>query len=412
MRTTSRSRPACFVAGCDEFDFAFPASVLLRRIGAGWSGDNVRFDMGSYLVDPDITIASTLPGAYYADDTAFARAREQVFARTWQWIGDLGDVAAPGSLSPRTLLPGLLDEPLLLARDAGGILRCLSNVCTHRGNVLVRQACRASAIRCGYHSRRFDLAGRMTFMPEFDRAKNFPTAADDLPQVPFAAWAGHGFASPDPIAPLDAFLGDMADRMRWLPVDAFEPAPARARDYTVRAHWGLYVENYLEGFHIPFVHAALNETVDYGRYATELFRYATLQLAYARPGEPAFDKHSEDEPEPSIAAYYWWVFPNLMLNVYPWGVSVNLVLPEAIDRTRIAFRSYVWDAAKLDAGAGGALDRVEAEDEAIVEAVQRGVRSRFYSRGRYSPTREQGIHHFHRLLGELLADPERETDRR
>ena len=77
-------------------------------------------------------------------------------------------------------------------------------------------------------------------------------------------------------------------------------------------------------------------------------------------------------------------------------------MPEAIDRTRVAFRSYVGDASKLDDGAGGALDRVEAEDEAIVEAVQRGVRSRFYSRGRYSPTREQGVHHFHRLLGEFL----------
>ncbi len=358
----------------------------------------------AYLVDPDITVASTLPGAFYADEAAWAGARERVFGRTWQWIGDLGDVAAKESLSPRTLLPGLLDEPLLLARDAGGTLRCLSNVCTHRGNVLVREACAASAIRCGYHSRRFDLAGRMTFMPEFDRAKNFPTPADDLPQVPFASWAGHGFASLDPIAPLDAFLGDLAHRMRSLHVDAYEPAPARSRDYTVRAHWALYVENYLEGFHIPFVHAGLNETVDYGSYATELFRYATLQLARARPGEPAFDNPDGAADASSIAAYYWWVFPNLMLNFYPWGLSINLVHPEAIDRTRIAFRSYVWDASKLDDGAGGALDRVEAEDEAIVEAVQRGVRSRFYSRGRYSPAREQGVHHFHRLLGEFLAD--------
>jgi choline monooxygenase len=361
--------------------------------------------MRSYRVDPDITIASSLPGAYYADEAAWARVREQVFGRTWQWIGDLGDVAATESLSPRTLLPGLLDEPLLLARDAGGTLRCLSNVCTHRGNLLVREACQASGIRCGYHSRRFDLAGRMTFMPEFDRAQNFPTAADDLPHVPFAAWAGQGFASLDPIAPLDAFAGDMADRMRLFPVDTFAPAPARSRDYTVRAHWALYVENYLEGFHIPFVHAALDETVDYGSYATELFRYATLQLAYARPGEPAFDSHGDDTDAPSLAAYYWWVFPNLMLNFYPWGLSMNLVQPEAMDRTRIAFRSYVWDASKLDGGAGGALDRVEAEDEAIVEAVQRGVRSRFYSRGRYSPTREQGVHHFHRLLGEFMAEP-------
>ena len=89
-----------------------------------------------------------------------------------------------------------------------------------------------------------------------------------------------------------------------------------------------------------------------------------------------------------------------MLNFYPWGLSLNLVQPLAIDRTRVLFRSYVADPAQLETGAGASLDRVEAEDEAIVQAVQRGVRSRLYTRGRYSPTRERGVHHFHRLLCE------------
>ena len=102
------------------------------------------------------------------------------------------------------------------------------------------------------------------------------------------------------------------------------------------------------------------------------------------------------------AARYWWVFLNLMLSVYPWGISVNVVQPQAIDRTRVLFRSFVWDESHLDKGAGSGLDRVEAEDEAIVEAVARGVRSRLYGRGRYSPTRERGVHHFHRLLAEFL----------
>ena len=94
-----------------------------------------------------------------------------------------------------------------------------------------------------------------------------------------------------------------------------------------------------------------------------------------------------------------------MLNFYPWGLSLNLVQPLAPDRTRVAFLSYVWDASQLDRGAGAALDRVEREDEAIVEAVQRGMRSRLYERGRYSPSRERGVHHFHRLLCEFLAAP-------
>jgi len=366
--------------------------------------------MSAYSVDPDITVASTIDSAFYRDEATYALARERIFARTWQWIGDLADVAESGSLSPRELLPGLLDEPLLLSRDGAGTLRCLSNVCTHRGNILVRAPCtQVEQIRCGYHSRRFDLSGRMTFMPEFAGAKNFPSASDNLPQVPFAAWANHGFAALDPAAPIEAFLGDIVARLAALPVERSRPDPAQSRDYVVNAHWALYVENYLEGFHIPFVHAGLNRVVDYGSYADELFRYATLQLALAKEEEVAFDLPPDAADHGRrIAAYYAWIFPNLMLNFYPWGLSLNRVVPEAIDRTRIEFRAYVWDKAKLGQGAGGALHDVELEDEAIVEAVQRGVRSRFYRKGRYSPTRERGTHHFHRLLCKFLQTPVRQ----
>jgi len=355
-------------------------------------------------IDPDIARAATLEPAFYRTEAAYAATRDRVFVRTWQWLGDLAGVAEPGSLAPRDLLPELLDEPLLLARDAEGTLRCLSNVCTHRGNILVKTPCSADHIRCGYHSRRFDLAGRMTFMPEFAAAKNFPSPADDLPNVPFAEWAGQGFAALDPAAPFADFAGDLPHRLDWLGVEGYRHDPARDRAYQIDAHWALYVENYLEGFHIPFVHPALNEVVDYGSYATELFRYSNLQRALAQPGEAAFapPPHTPDYGQ-RIAAYYWWMFPNLMLNFYPWGLSVNLVQPAGVSRTRVAFRSYVGDAAAIGEGAGGALDRVEAEDEAIVEAVQRGVRSRLYRGGRYSPTRERGVHHFHRLLAEFLA---------
>ena len=347
-----------------------------------------------FAVDPDIARAATLPAAFYRDAATWSAVRERVFARTWQWLDDLGAVAEPGSLAPRDLAPGQLDEPLLLARDGAGTLRCLSNVCTHRGNLLVREPCRASEIRCGYHSRRFDLAGRMMFMPEFRDVHGFPGPSDHLPEVAFGSIAGIGFAAIDPVAPFDDFVRPVREAFAGLPVAALAHDRTRDREYEVAAHWALYVENYLEGFHIPFVHPALAAEVDHASYATTLHRYASVQVARAVPGAAAFAD--------GVAAHYWWVFPNLMLNVYPWGISVNVVLPQSPERTRVVYRSYVWDAAKLGLGAGGALDRVEHEDEAIVEAVQRGVNSRFYRGGRYSPTREQGVHHFHRLLVEFL----------
>ena len=357
-----------------------------------------------YRIDPDITVAATLSSSFYRDEQAYALARERVFARTWQWIGDTEDVAEPGSLSPRDMLAGCLDEPLLLARDAAGTLRCLSNVCTHRANLLVQAPCRAEHIRCRYHSRRFDLAGKMTFMPEFAGARDFPSASDHLPQVPFGRLGSQVFASVEPAATLDTFMGDIERRLAWLPLDSFRHDPTRDRNFEIAAHWALYVENYLEGLHIPFIHPALNQVLDMHQYTSEPARYANLQLAL--DGEAAFEAPpgSPDHGK-RVAAYYWWVFPNLMLNFYPWGLSINLVQPLGIARSRIAFRIYVWDATKLDRGAGSGLDQVEMEDEEAVEAVQRGVRSRWYKAGRYSPSREQGVHHFHRLLAEFMDQP-------
>ena len=356
-----------------------------------------------FSVDPDITTARTLDKAFYLDPAVFAQARERVFASAWHWLGRLDDVAQAGTLAPHDLLPGLLDEPVLLSRDAQGTLRCLSNVCTHRANRLVEHACKADHIRCAYHSRRFELNGQMRFMPGFEGARNFPSRSDNLPELALGVWAGHGFSSLGPRLPMGDWINDMQERLSWLPVQQWAADLSRSRSFEFDAHWALYVENYLEGLHIPFVHPALNQTLDMANYRYELGRSSVLQLALARDGEAAFD------PPPGsrdhglrVAAYYWWLFPNLMFNVYPWGLSVNVVHPQGLAKTRVLFRSFVADASKLGEGAGGALDPVELEDEAVVLSVQEGIRSRLYSTGRYSPQHEQGTHHFHRLLAQAL----------
>ena len=276
--------------------------------------------MTPFTIDPDVARAATLDKRFYLDDALWPLVLERVFARSWQWIGDLADVAAPLSLSPRDLLPGSLDEPLLLARDAAGTLRCLSNVCTHRGKVIVETAGRAEpqGLRCGYHGRRFDLAGRAWFMPGFEGVEHFPCTADHLREVPFTPWRGHAFAAIAPVAPLAEVFAEIDARLPWLDVARWQPDPSRARSFVFDAHWALYVENYLEGLHIPFVHPGLTQALDLSGYRYEIYRHANLQLARAAEGEAAFDlpPGSPDHGE-RIAAYYWWVFPNLMLNFYP-----------------------------------------------------------------------------------------------
>jgi choline monooxygenase len=362
--------------------------------------------MAPFAIDPDVARASIIDKRFYLDEEVWRLSMQRVFERSWQWVGDLADVAAPLALSPRDLLPGSLDEPILLARDAKGELRCLSNVCTHRGKVVVESACRAEpqGLRCGYHGRRFDLAGRAWFMPGFEGVQGFPCESDHLRSVPFHDWHGQGFAAVDPAAPFTDTFAEIDARLPWLDVRRWQPDPSRARSFEFDAHWALYVENYLEGLHIPFLHPGLTQTLDLGGYSYEQGRWCNLQLALARDDEPAFEPPAgSPEHGRRIAAYYWWVFPNLMLNFYPWGLSVNQVLPLGPAKTRVVFASYVADAALLGRGAGGALDPVEMEDEAAVLSVQRGVRSRFYTPGRYSPQHERGVHHFHQLLANALA---------
>jgi choline monooxygenase len=343
------------------------------------------------MIDADIARAKTLPSEFYRDPALFERLRERVLARAWQWVTGSELPLEPGSARPFALLPGCVDEPLLLTRDSGGALRALSNVCTHRGNLLCPGPETAQTLRCRYHGRRFSLDGKFLTMPEFGGAADFPAAEDDLPQIPLRKLGPMAFASLDPAMPFEDWMAPVRERMAFLPWEKLVFDPAGSRAYEVAANWLLYCDSYLEGFHIPFVHPALYQAVDFGTYRTELFDGSSLQVAEAVRREDAFDGSQ-------VAGYYFFLFPNTLLNFYPWGLSMNIVVPLAPDRTRIVYRTFVLDASRRAGGAGGDLDKVEKEDEEIVEQVQRGMASRLYRRGRYSPGRETGPHHFHRLL--------------
>ena len=196
----------------------------------------------------------------------------------------------------------------------------------------------------------------------------------------------------------------MTSRIGWMPLDRFAFRPEFSRDYIIEANWALYCENYLEGFHIPFVHAGLNALIDFNDYSTELFEYSNLQLGIAKDEDDIFDL-PENSPDygKKVAAYYFWVFPNMMFNFYPWGLSINLIQPLTIQQCKVTFLTYVWKEDKFNSGAGSDLNTVEMEDEEVVEAVQKGIRSRFYKHGRYSVTREQGTHHFHRIISKFMS---------
>ncbi len=354
-------------------------------------------------VHPDIAKAQTISTDFYLEPEYLELSKEKIFASTWQFIGDTDQVKDPGWATPFTLLENHISEPLLLSRDKEGTLHCLSNVCTHRGNLLVERPCKLNDIRCKYHGRRFTLDGKFASMPEFKEVENFPTEHDNLTQLPLFQFGKWLFTSLNPKYPAEKFLSEMFNRVGWMPFEDFQFRPELSKDYKVKANWALYCENYLEGFHIPFVHAGLNAVIDYGNYTTELSQFYNLQLGLAKENEICFDlPTTSPDYGKRVGGYYFWVFPNMMFNFYPWGLSINIVKPTDQSNCTVSFLSYVCDENKLRQGAGADLHQVELEDEDIVEHVQKGIRSRYYNHGRYSVKMEKGTHHFHRLLAEFL----------
>lgn len=354
-------------------------------------------------IDSDVVRARMPPAALYRDEAWWRALAAGPMRRGWHCLGPAAGLEAPGSARPLSWLPGALDEEVVLVRGGDGELRLLSNVCTHRAHLVVEQPGCSRALRCTYHGRGFALDGRCTGAPGFEEAAGFPSPADALPRFALAQWRGLLFAAVAPEAPFDAVIAPIEER-----VAAFAPPQWRLdasleRAFEFDAHFCLYVENYLEGLHIPFIHPGLNARLDWKRYGYRSFDHATLQVGIAAAGEPAFDLPAgHPDHGQQVGAIYFWLFPTTMLNFYPWGLSLNVVEPLGPGRTRVRFHAFVERAQLHDRGAGSGLVQVELEDERAAQQVQRGMRSAAYRGGRYAPLAESGVHAFHRMLARTL----------
>jgi phenylpropionate dioxygenase-like ring-hydroxylating dioxygenase large terminal subunit len=360
--------------------------------------------MKPYRFEPDLARAATLPADWYRDPAVLAREQERLFGRTWQLVGHRDQVACPGDFFTCTVA----EEPVLVVRgeEAPG---ALSNVCRHRaGPVAVGQGNR-KAFSCGYHGWTYSQDGRLLGTPEWEGVQDFDRSRTALPRFRLESWGPLVFVNLDSAAPaLRELLGPIPEETKGFP---FERARFYKRlDYEIACNWKVYVDNYLEGYHIPVVHPRLSRELDYGAYRTEVWAYASKQHAPLRRGQAGDSLYARRlEEGTSAEALYYWVFPNLMLNFYPDNLQTNLILPLGPERTLTRFEWYWLDPDREEmardwAGSFAFSDEVQKEDVAVCEAVQRGLASRTYDQGRYSVARENGLHHFHGLLARYLQD--------
>ena len=357
-------------------------------------------------ISDNINQSSTLPADFYFDQNLWDKMKEHVFANTWQFVGDQNELFnVIVNTVPFNYLERYIDEPLVLIKEEDEI-RCLSNVCTHRGFLLIHNPGKNTKLTCSYHGRRFGLDGQFEFMPEFKEVENFPRPCEHLHKLELKNWNQFLFTSLAPKQNFEKIIDQLNHRVGFLNLAAFEFAPAYSKTYNVQAHWALYIDNYLEGFHIPFVHPTLNSMIDYGSYDTICEEDMVLQIGYSgKTGTESFDL-PDGHPDfgKDITAYYYWFYPNLMLNFYPWGVQLNIVRPISPDFTKVEFLYYIKDRDIWDRMKGDQVgEKTQQEDEWVVEGVQKGLASRFYTDGRFSPKRETGVHHFHKMLKRAIG---------
>lgn len=356
----------------------------------------------SPLIHPDVAQASTLPARFYTDPQFLAREQERIFARTWQIVGRSEQLAKPGDF----FTASLAGEPLLLARDAGGELRGFYNVCRHRAGPPAEGCGNRKVFRCAYHGWTYSLDGKLLNAPEFEGVADFRSEEFGLRPVKAAEWSGFVFVNLDEGAePLLAALGELPRQ-----VEKFHLASMRffqRRDYVMECDWKAYIDNYLEGYHLPSVHPSLNRELDYGSYETRLFPRHSLQSSPIRGAAKDKDlPRRYTAANGQLSAEYLWIFPNWMLNCYPDNMSLNIVLPLGPGRCVAIFEWYFPEKLLQTATPEQTVkfsDEIQLEDGHICEVVYRNLQSRQYDRGRYSVRQERGVHHFHRLYAEDMV---------
>ncbi|HYA23146.1 MAG TPA: aromatic ring-hydroxylating dioxygenase subunit alpha [Terriglobales bacterium] len=352
--------------------------------------------LASYNDKAPLSQASTIPAPWYVDPRIAELEAKTVFSKTWQMVGRIEQTEKPGQF----VTASVAGEPIVVVRGNDGILRGFYNVCRHHAAAVVTEPCgQASILHCPYHGWNYGLDGSLKGMPEFDGVKEFERQQNGLVPLRAETWEKFVFANLDPkAASLNSFLGGLVKRVAPLGVTRLHYFATRT--YDIACNWKVFVDNYLDGgYHVPHLHKGLSSVLDYKEYTIENEDRYCLQSS---PMVASDEDKATGATRKGDRAWYFWQYPNLMINCYEGYMDTNLVLPIDVDHCRVIFDFYFADISasqrayneqSVSVGA-----RVQDEDLGICEAVQRGLKSRAYGAGRLSVRREAGEHLFHRLL--------------
>jgi choline monooxygenase len=367
-------------------------------------------DLEDYQPQKDLSRASTIPASWCTDPEFLELEKQKIFWATWQPVSRMELLQRPGDFHACEIT----GEQLVITRNAENQLKALSNVCRHRaGPVAVGRGNRKS-LQCRYHGWTYGLDGRLLTQPDFEGVNDWNKDEICLPSFPVENYGPFVFVNlARKSNPLRWYIGRIPTEVQEMGVDLNNMRLIERRDYIVQCNWKVYVDNYLEGYHIPMAHPGLFKEVDTEQYRIDTFRYYSSAYAPIRDLKSGDLQGRDRRYVRSTAeskALYYWVFPNWMINIYPDNLSINIVLPINHEQTLTIFEWYFnepgtgegWESVQESITFS---DQIQKEDIEICEAVQRGLKSKTYDRGRFSVKKENGVHHFHLLLHEFLRQP-------
>src|SRR5262245_13135703 len=357
----------------------------------------VKERLKAYNPKLSLSEASTPPSSWYTDPNIFELEQRAVFACAWHMLGRSDQVRKPGEY----VTGEIAGEPVLVVRGDDGILRGFFNVCRHHAAAVLTQGeGKTENLRCPYHGWTYNLKGDLIVTPEFGGVKNFHRRANGLEQIQAEIWKNWCFVKLEPgKPPVQEFLGTELvtqferlnlEQMRW-----FE-----RRVYPLHCNWKVFVDNYLDGgYHVSHIHGGLNSVLDYSNYTIETGKRFCLQSS---PIVSSAGEAKMAEVRKGKRALYYWIYPNLMINIYDGVMDTNLIIPRGVGKTEVIFDYYFADisdsAREKNLASIAVSEQIQAEDVGICETVQRGLNSRAYDTGRLSVRREAGEHLFHKLL--------------
>ncbi|QQG45182.1 MAG: Rieske 2Fe-2S domain-containing protein [Candidatus Sungiibacteriota bacterium] len=377
-------------------------------------------DPRKFFVDQDIIRAQGLPKALFLDPEFHLRTQE-IFKISWQFIPppetDLRTfpelLAARGSWAPSR------DRKLIITRDSYGTLHCFYNTCSHAGFPAVLFSGCGTHFECPQHGRKYKLTGEFashTGLEEKMTANEKKSAG--LYELNLGLWNQFFFVNASTAPPkLWDFIKDMHNVIGLLALNRFRRSGEIKEMERVPGSPFLHILNYLDELHITYIHGrSLAKAVDMKSYRTEIYPWSVLQWVFAENPQYGFDPQLLPErfrdAAKRVFALWWFIFPNMAFNFYPWGLSVNMWLPtDRNPETTIFYRHhYIWDNDKY-AGRNEfwADSAVNEEDLAAIQETTRSIKNpSFLRQNKFLPDKEQAPHWFHRRLYELLFE-ERKT---